>query len=308
MMRRYRSLLITAVLIALLAAAAPAQDVLKHFPDDVFMVVELNFKTVMSMVPAEMLNEWRQQSIKQVGFDFTGKVDSMAFGFPAGMMGGMTPPDFYGLIKGSFTIDDIKAGMQKAGTEYETVQIGSLTAISSTEGSDDSYVAPVSPGMFVIGTKAGLEKFQAVSSGSTANASGNALLGSALADTGNKGFLRVAGVFDDSMKQMMSAQMPAMGSLNTFAMVADYANDFLSMTMVMNSDDAASLEQLKMMMEQQLPMFSQMDTTGALAEVVANLKSEIVGTKMIVSTGLSKATLEALMGQLSGMMQMAVPQ
>ena len=308
-MRWYRNLLFAVALIALLAASAPAQDVLRQLPDDTFMVIELDFRTFMKMVPPEMMNEWRQKSVSQVGFDILGKVDSMTIGIPTEMMSGGNPGNFYGLIRGGFTLDDIKAAMQQAGKGFETVQIGALTALSQTEheGQDAAYIASVGPGLFAVGSKEGLEKFQAVSAGG-ANASSNALLGTAMADASNAGFLRVAGFFDDNMKQMMSAQMPSMGSLNTFAMIADYANEFLSLTMVMNSEDAASLEQLKMMMEQQLPMFSQMDTTGALAEIVANLKTEIVGTKMTVSTGLSKATLDSIMEQFSGMMQMAMPQ
>ena len=307
-MRGYRNLLFAVALIALLAASAPAQDVLRQLPDDTFMVIELDFRTVMKMVPPEMMNEWRQKSVSQVGFDMLGKVDSMTIGIPAEMMSGGNPDNFYGLIRGGFTLDDIKTAMQQAGKGFETVQIGALTAIRQTEHEgQDAYIASVGPGLFAVGSKVGLEKFQAVSAGG-ANASGNAMLGTAMADASNAGFLRVAGFFDDNMKQMMSAQMPSMGSLNTFAMIADYANDFLSLTMVMNSEDAAALEQMKMMMEQQLPMFSQMDTTGALAEIVANLKTEIVGTKMTVSTGLSKATLDSIMEQFSGMMQMAMPQ
>jgi len=155
--------------------------------------------------------------------------------------------------------------------------------------------------MFIFGTEKGLTQFQAVNSGSAANATANAMLSSAVADTGGKGFLRVAGVFDDNMKQMMAAQMPAMASLNTFALAADYSNDFLSFALVMSAEDAAALEQMKMMMDAQLPMVAQMDSSGALSEIVSNLKTEIVGNKMTITTGLSKATLDKLIEQFGAM-------
>jgi hypothetical protein len=307
-MRGYRAVLISAVLAALLSTSAVAQDELKYFPEDVFMVFQLDLRAFSAMVPPDMLNEWKSKSMDEVGFDILGRVDSMTMGFPTSMMSGMTPDDFYGVLKGSFTIDEIKAGMQKAGKQVKTVQVGSLTAIGSMEAeTEDSLIAAVGPGMFVIGSKSGIEKFQAVS-GSSNNASANAMLQTAFGDANRTGFLRIAGYFDDSMKQMMSAQTPSMGSLNTFALVADYANEFLSFTTVLSADDASALEQMKMMMEQQLPMFTQMDSTGALAEVVDNLKMDISGTKMTITTGLSKATLEKLFEQFGGMMQMAMPQ
>jgi len=177
------------------------------------------------------------------------------------MMG--QPGDFYGLIKSSASIDEIMTAIKASGKNFETVQIGSMTAYKpADESEDDSYFAQAGPGMFIFGTEKGLTQFQAVNSGSAANATANAMLSSAVADTGGKGFLRVAGVFDDNMKQMMAAQMPAMASLNTFALAADYSNDFLSFALVMSAEDAAALEQMKMMMDAQLPMVAQMESSA----------------------------------------------
>jgi hypothetical protein len=308
-MRGYRIIFIAAVLAALLSTTAAAQDVLKYFPEDVFMVVQIDLKTTLAMFPPEIVNEWKSKTTEEVGFDLFSKFDSMSFGIPDSMMSGNAPADFYGLINGRFTLDDIKAGIQKTGKQFKTVQVGSMSAISSTnEGEEDAYIAQVAPGMFIVGSEEGLEKFQAITGGSINNATGNAMLNMAMADANKKGFLRVAGYFDDTMKKKMASQMPSMGDLNTFALVADYANDFLSINTVLNSDSSSALDELKMTMEQQLPMVTQMDTTGALAEIVTNLKIDINGTKMTISTGLSKATLDALFEQFGGMFKMAMPQ
>ena len=307
-MRGYQRIFIAAALAALIAVPVAAQDELRYFPSDSIILIDVDFRNVIGLFPAEMVDAWRADSIAKTGFDFTERLDSMMIAMSETVMSG-DPGDFYGIMKGTFNLDEVRQAIVKSGNEVVETNIAGMTAIrSNQETGQDYYVASAGPGMLVFGTENSLAKFQAVNSGAAGNAASNAMLAAAVADAGPDGFLRVSGYFNEQMKGMMEAQMPSMGSLNTFSVVADYANEFLGFKMILSGDDAGALEQVKMMMDSQLPMFAQMDNSGALQEIVNNLSSEVVGNKLTVTTGLSKATVDALVEQFGGMMNVAMPQ
>jgi len=116
-MRGYRTIIIAAALTALLATSAVAQDMLRYFPEDSFVVIEVDFQAVMNMMPPEITDEWKKQAASEIGMDVLDKLGSMTFAMPAGMMMGQ-PGDFYGLIKSSASIDEIMTAIKASGKKH----------------------------------------------------------------------------------------------------------------------------------------------------------------------------------------------
>ena len=307
-MRGYQRIFIAAAMAALVVVPAAAQDELRYFPSDSIILIDVDLRNAISLFPPDVVSGWRAKSIAETGLDFTERVDSVMMAMPEGLMAG-DPGDFYGLAKGDFSLDELRAAIVKSGNSVVETNIAGMTAIRSDEDADDEiYFASAGPGVVVFGTEDALTKYQAVNSGAAGNAAANAMLRAAVADSGPGGFLRISGYFNEQMKSTLDMQAPGMSSLNTFSLVAEYANDFLGLKMIISGDDAGVLEQLQMQMNAQLPMFAGMDSTGALQEIVNNLNSEVAGNKLIITTGLSKATLEAIAEQFGGMMETGMPQ
>ena len=302
-MRGYQKLAISVVVLLVAASTVVAQEsALQYFADDIFMVVEVDFNGITKVLPPDMMADWKEQMVKEMGMDISSKIDTISLGFTPDLMAG-SHSGMYGIMKGSLDLDTILAAIKAQGKEVNQVQIGSVTAYTSPEEAADVefFITSAGPGAILFGPRAGIEKFQEVKAGARPSAASSALMKGAAADAGTGGIVRLAGVFPEAWKSMMAMQMPGGSSLTTFAVNLGYENEFLSVATVLAAEDAGALEQMKMMAEAQLPMFKQMDTTGAIAEVVDNMKIEVSGNKMFLSTGLSKAAIDKLIEQFGAM-------
>lgn len=299
-------MIVTVVVLGALSVPAIAQDAsLRMLPEDTAIVIEVNLKSLFSILPADVVNEMREQSLKEMGVDLFGSTSSIIAGVPAGAMTGGNEV-MYMLFRGSLTVDTLINAAKAKGEKVVQKQIGSLTAYSTKDDEDDddmmAFVASAGPGMLVFGSPTGLEMYQKVVSGQMKNASGNGELIAAGQDLLPNSIMSVYGVMPAEVK---ASGPPQLSDVNSLAFAANYVSNFLNIRLVFNAGTEATLQNLDMMISQYSQMSAQMDSTGTFSELVENLKTNISGTKMTITTGMSKAGIEKLAQQIKSMAAMA---
>ena len=301
-MRGYKPLALLTTALLLVCGMATAQESnLKYLPEDAGFVVGLDFQKLKSILPAEMM-EKMQPKMGDVSVELLDKIDYFLVALPENLMMGITDmEDFYALMMGSLTIDDMLAVAKEKGEPVKSKQIGNLTAYFKPEEDMEMYISEVGPGMMVVGSESGLTKYIEVAAGRQANALSNPLLKEVLGAIDTSGLIFLAGQLPEQAKSMMAAQNPSFGKIEAMGLDADYLNDFLNLRIALNSKDPSALEEIRTFMDQQIGMFTQMDPTGAVAELVDNLKYEMSGNNMVITTMISGETLMKAFKQFGAM-------
>jgi hypothetical protein len=300
-MRGFKTLNYLVAFVLVAAVGVSAQDVnLRYLPDDTMFAVGLDFQKLMSILPEEMKAEMFKDA-DAFAVELVGKIDYFLMSIPAGMMQ-QDMEGFYGLMVGDITADQFVQIARKKGEVISEEQVGSLKAYYKEEGtSGKMYIAQAAPGMLVIGSKSGLEKYQAVASGQQPNITTVPDVNDILGVIDTKSLLFMAGILPEQLTSMMAAQNPAFADLKGVGLDANYANHFLDLRVAVTSDNPDALDALKSLMEEQLSMMTQMDPTGMLSEFVDNMKFNIQGNMMIVTTGISGETIKKAIEQFGEM-------
>lgn len=303
-MKLLRNSVVAAVMLGTLSVFALAQDAsLRMLPDDTSLVINVDLKSLFSILPEDVVAEMRSKSMQETGIDLFGSSHSIVTGVSSNAMTG-SADDVYVLFRGNLTVEALINAVKAKGDNVTQKQIAGLTAYTSDEESGDmmQYVASAGPGLLVFGSPEGLEKYQKVATGQAKNATGNAALISASQDVLPNSFFSVYGLLPESVK---TSGPPQFADINSMALAANYASDFLTIRMVFNANSEESLQALDMMIKQYSQMSSQMDSSGTFTEFIDNLKTEINGTKMIITTGMSKAGMDKLVEQIKSMAGLA---
>lgn len=303
-MKMLRNTVIAVVVLGAISAFAIAQDEsLRVLPEDTAFVVNVNLQSLFSILPDDLVADMRKESIKDIGVDLFGSSQTVIAGVSSNSMTGGVE-DMYILFRGNLTVDNLINAAKAKDRKVVQKQIASLTAFTLEDeesGGAMDFVANAGPGMLVFGSEAGLEKYQKVASGQMKNAVGNSALIAASQDILPNSLFSVYGILPESFKAMT----PQLADVNSMALAANYSGNFLTIRMVFNAGTEASLQALDMMIQQYSQMSAQMDSTGTFEELVDNLKTEIVGTKMTISTGMSKAGIDKIAKQIKAMASMA---
>lgn len=308
-MRGYKTYFAAVAILLAAALCVTAQEShLKYLSQDSAFVLGLDFQKLRQVLPADVMEKMKANMEEDLDEEIMNKIDYVLVGIPETMFE-QQQGDMYGFLLGSVTIDDFLNAADRKGYEVEKVQIGNLTAYYKVPDADDDdddqdgYVAQADTGVLVIGTESGLQLFQEVANGSKPNVLENPEINKVLGVIKTSGLVFAAGVLPDQAKASMAAQNPIFNDVNALGLDADYNNDFLDLRIAMNSKDAASAEQLKMVIGQMMGMFKGMDPTGAVAELDKNMEYSLQGTMLVMTTGISKASLEKAFEQFAPMLE-----
>jgi hypothetical protein len=291
---------------ALLLAASPAwlaaQSPLNYFSDDCFLVMQIDLATLFKVLPQAELNSFRSMSEMSFGFDITERADSMSVGFDLPMLLEESIDQRYIVIGGRVSIDEVLDAAERSNESLAKIVVGDLNAYeANVERGIQFYFCNFAPNLWLHASETGLALFNQVSSGERHSLAENALVRDAWADTRPGAFMRLAGYFDSAMKEMMAAQLPAMGDLDSIAMTADYddgSGDFL-FTLLLGSSNPDSLNALQVLAQQVMPVAAAQDTTGLAKEIVDTLEYSIDGGRLVVTGRVSSSAVEQIIQQFS---------
>lgn len=307
-MRGFKTLNYLIALLLVITVGISAQEAnLRYLPDDTMFVIGVDFKKLMTILPADMKAEMFKEA-DTITTELIGKIDYFLMSIPAGVMN-QNMEDFYGLMLGGVTVDQFLQIAKQKDELITEEQVGSLKAYYKDEGpSGRMYIAQAAPGMIVLGSKSGLEKYLAVASGQQPNVTANPDINTVLGVIETNGLIFLVGLLPEQVTSAMAAQNPAFADLKGIGLDADYANQFLNLRFAVNSENPDALAALRMFMEEQMSMMTQMDPTGMLSEFVENMQINIQGNIMIVTTGISGETIKKAIEQFGEMFKGMVGQ
>jgi hypothetical protein len=300
-MRRTKLVLCVAIL---LAAVSPgwlaAQSPLDYFSDDCFLVVRIDLATLFKVLPQAEVDGFRSMSNQSFGFDITERADALSVGFDLESLMQEKMDQRCIVIEGRVSIEEILEAARRGNESLNEIKVGGLTAYEANyEQGMQFYFSNFAPNLWIHGSKAALELFSQVRAGGRGSTADNALLRSAWAETGQSSFMRLACYFDGGMKEMMAAQLPALGDLDTLAMTANLIEDGFDFTVVLASTQVQSLNALLVLAQQVMPSVAEGDTTGLAQEIVETLEYSLEGERLIINGRISLSAVESLIRQFS---------
>ncbi len=292
-MRRKSLAFATVVLLSLASVQSTAQTILDYFSEDCFLVVRIDLGPVFEVIPEAELNTFRVLSMEAFGFDVLERTDAMSIGFDLPALMEEDIAERCIVIEGRVSIEEILESAERHNEKLNSIQVGGLQAYEANiDKGIQFYFSNISPGLWLHASRRGVELFNAVRSGGKGSTADNELLRLAWADTREDAFLRVAGYFDERLKQQMAAQMPALGDLDTMAISANHDGDGFNFAVVLGSGNPESLNVIKVMAEQSLPVAAAQDTTGLLQEIIDSLQYSLAGNRLVITGFVSAATIE----------------
>ena len=136
-MRSFRVVLLAAAMIALLTAAAPAQEMLRYFPEDTHTFLEIKPAVILNLLPKEILESMGEGGIGEMALRLLGRVDSIFIGMSGDSSGAPDGGTSYALLKGNVNLEQILNELRASGVEVRSIQVGALTAYTAEEEDED---------------------------------------------------------------------------------------------------------------------------------------------------------------------------
>jgi len=305
-MKRTVAILSVFALLVAFSATAMAQDPLSYFPADNDMIISVDLQKMVRMLPAENLEEMRTESIEALGFDITPRLKHALVSMKMHSLQSNNP-HVTGLFMADISMDDILSAAAKDGKMLLSENIAGFTAYHDPADYNDEdkvrmYFAQVAAGTFVFGSKESLESFKAVSTGAMANATTNAELSSLAGKMNTGSMFSMAGVLPNEMRADMGAGMPMFADLTNMVVNVDSAGADWMYDIMVGSPNQDSLNLMKGMIDQYIPMIQNSDPSGMATEVINNMSVEVQEGFLRISGKVMESTIKSLSKQMAPFM------